>query len=184
MKNDFISECLSDITNKIKRSVPIDQFSSEFCLYCINKDCSRASVLSFDKRTQNWERDLFLNVKRDNGDPKFDSIREKWARYTPNVKTEENEQVIIKEETIQSVQDTTAQISKTEERPQEQLELNFAEQNESSVTDNLDLKNQEQPEQIVNPHSQNTQWDQPAFVSGSSSDEVVIQPGGSFTFGS
>ena len=69
MKKDFISECTKDVIAASGKSIPIDVVNMEFCKVCANPECSRSgmSKQGFFQRAANWEKDLFLDVKRDTG---------------------------------------------------------------------------------------------------------------------
>jgi hypothetical protein len=79
IKVDFLQECMSDPA-LVAGPVPIDAFMQAYCLVCANRACGRAGTnnMSFDRRTANWEKDLFTNVPRaSDDDPNFRGIREK-----------------------------------------------------------------------------------------------------------
>lgn len=81
MKDDYLRECLTEVSAKAKQSVPLDDFQREFCLYCYNKQCSRSGTsTSFDRRTDNWYKDKFLDVPRaKDDDSRFVSVKSSWA---------------------------------------------------------------------------------------------------------
>jgi len=94
-KTDFLKECISDVSSKLHRMVPIDDFNRTFCVVCVNRDCARSKSnnLKFESRVNNWEDLYFNKVKRaDNQDPQFESIRIK--RF---VSPEDRSTYIIKE---------------------------------------------------------------------------------------
>ena len=174
MSEDYLRECLSEITNKVKKSVPIDQFVSEFCLYCINNRCSRSGSqkMSFEKRAKNWESDLFLNVPRaDEKDSSYDIVRLKW--FSPQSTTVINKQL---ESTSEQSNQVPQQSVPTFEQP-ETTELKSSDSEEKNLTT-------EQPKPEV--HGGNTSWDSPEYINNESEEKTekdsIIQPGGSFSF--
>lgn len=73
MKPDFLKECMSDVG-----IVPINDFNKNYCMRCVNSQCSRSATNNhlFVKRVTNWEENLFKGVKRaDENDPKYAQIR-------------------------------------------------------------------------------------------------------------
>jgi hypothetical protein len=78
-KNDYLKECMSDVSSKLGRMIPIDDFNKNFCVVCVNHDCARgASGLKFENRVNNWKSIYFDDVRRaDENDPKFEHIRMK-----------------------------------------------------------------------------------------------------------
>jgi len=60
------------------KQAPVDVFTAECCMRCINPECTRSQfgTSHFDARSQNWFERLFLDVPRmDPGDPRFNDIR-------------------------------------------------------------------------------------------------------------
>lgn len=65
-------------------NVPIDQFQLAWCRVCAERGCSRSPMNNavFDRRVQNWESNLFINVNRaSDDDASFAHIRSK--RFLP-----------------------------------------------------------------------------------------------------
>lgn len=75
---DFLKECMSDVGQ-----MPLDEFNVTYCVRCANRECARsgAGQLSFDRRVQNWQKDMFTSVPRaQDNDPRYSSIRSKHFR--------------------------------------------------------------------------------------------------------
>ena len=208
MKPDYLKECLSDITAKIKKSVPIDQFNAEFCVYCINKECARSasSNMLFDRRVNNWESLLFRDVPRaKENDPDYDDIRFRWYKV-PEVSTERTatNNVVISAPTTPEVSKPQevkhVDVKRKKPRPkkaktnvnEERSEVAEADRQvpgpvlEPKIEENM-TESQEQapkPTQLTS----NTAWHQEEYIgppknSSKDESEVVVKPGGSFTFG-
>ncbi len=82
-KQDYLKECLSDITSKIRQSVPINDFNNEYCKYCANQECIRSGALksSFYLRTSTWKERLFLDIPRaTSSDPEIETIQLRWFK--------------------------------------------------------------------------------------------------------
>lgn len=80
MSVDFLSECLKDINNALKRNVPIDALNSEFCLVCSNPECIRSGMnkSKFVYRASNWEELLVKNPKTNNDMQIVKDTIKKW----------------------------------------------------------------------------------------------------------
>ena len=80
-KPDFLKECISDpALVEPGQPVPLDAFTKAYCVRCDNRQCARAGSnnMLFDRRVQNWQRDLFVSPPRaDEADPRFAQIRAK-----------------------------------------------------------------------------------------------------------
>lgn len=248
MKNDYLKECLSDLSFKIKKSIPIDQFSAEFCVYCLNNSCVRSgsSALAFDRRVSNWESKYFLNVVRaSDTDPSYDSIRGKWFKPDQVEIIEKPKERTSKKHREKTVKIETKVINKdVEDTIKEGLNKPYAKGSEPDVTPSIQRENIEpeindkaelevshtvnetnlrkttkKPKKTpkpkkpkINPdlasrdlesiHSEksasqfmkpvpnhssnaggNTQWQNAGFVEEKESSEIVVKPGGTFTFG-
>lgn len=101
VKNDFLKECLSEVSSKIGKMVPIDDFNKNFCVVCVNHECSRAASgkLKFENRVNNWESIYFTGVSRaDNNDPKFEHIRmQKFVTPNSNIYVLDEPNIIVPE---------------------------------------------------------------------------------------
>lgn len=84
MKSDFLRECMSEVG-----MIPIDEFNKNICMRCVNQGCARSvsNNLLFVKRTNSWEDELFLNVKRaPDSDSEYDKFRSsKFVSKTPSL---------------------------------------------------------------------------------------------------
>ncbi len=184
MKADFLKECLTDLTAKVKKSIPIDQFNSEYCMYCQNRDCSRSGAENrlFNVRTSNWKYNLFENVPRAlPDDPNYEPIRAKWFKPPqviinpqPDPPKEQEEKVFLPPPPDDM--NTELEASGTEE-----LMIN---PEEESVQEPSKVHSKEPivpAKKVIN--NQNTSWDADEYVDEKKDQDVVISPGGSFTFG-
>jgi len=60
--------------------MPFDMFNRSYCAVCGNRECSRSALngMAFDARVLNWKKDMFDSVPRaDDADTGYDRIREK-----------------------------------------------------------------------------------------------------------
>jgi len=76
---DYLRECMQDPA-LVKGPIPIDEFSKQICLQCVNSSCARSRMMGMSTyvRAQNWKRDLFDQVPRAReDDPKYSQIRSK-----------------------------------------------------------------------------------------------------------
>lgn len=97
-KIDFLKECLSEVSSKIGKVVPIDDMTKAFCVVCGNRECARsiANNSKFDRRVSNWQSALFINAPRAaENDPAFAGIRAK--QFLP----------IMRDTTVHEIQPTT-----------------------------------------------------------------------------
>lgn len=179
MKADFLQECLTDLSAKVKKSIPIDQFNNEYCIYCQNRDCSRSGAENrlFNVRASNWKSTLFDNVPRAlPNDPSYESIRSKWFKPPQVVinpqpdppKTDESQAV-----PPPSSAETIPEIVK--DRVEEPLD-----QNEETLPEPPQIS-ESTTKKVIN--NQNTSWDAEEYIEEKKDQDVVISPGGSFTFG-
>lgn len=191
MKQDYLRECLSEISSKLKRVVPMDGFQREFCTYCQNKECGRsgASNMSFDRRANNWYSDLFLNVPRANEN---DEISKKLSAIwtPPNFKPEpqvvmsdsmsENFPDVHTNSSDDSIQEPSDEPLKNETKNSDDEQKTTAIQESGSIQEMPDV-----PVKVpVKRNFTNTPFDSPSYVgSQNQSKEVTISPGGTFTFG-
>ena len=78
-RRDLYGECNTE-------GAPVDQFTAECCMRCINPDCTRSSYgkSHFDLRVNSWYERLFSDVPTmDQGDPRFTTLASK--RFLPIV---------------------------------------------------------------------------------------------------
>lgn len=208
MKSDYLKECLTDLTSKVKKSIPIDQFNSEFCNYCINNECTRSSSSStlFEKRVQNWQENLFGSVPRaSDTDTTYDIIRAKWYKAIPSIgvtpdPTPPNTNMIVPQnKVIDTVAEKPKKPRPTKKRTRtEQGVISMSESPEKvSPAHSIGEEAPKPPIEAKEPPAQspaqspaqapgptgNTSWHTETFLPDSPNTEVVIKPGGSFTFG-
>lgn len=179
MKADFLQECLTDLSAKVKKSIPIDQFNNEYCIYCQNRDCSRSGAENrlFNIRASNWKSTLFDNVPRAQpNDPSYESIRSKWFK-PPQV-------------AINPQPDPPKDVESQESPPTPTAEV-APKIVEDKIEESLEQKKEIFPEPLQIPatstkkviNNQNTSWDAEEYIEEKKDQDVVISPGGSFTFG-
>ncbi len=204
MKTDYLKECMGDITSAIKRSVSIDDFNREFCSVCMSKECSRSgnNNLLITLRARNWESDLFLNVPRaSDQDSRYDAIRDKWVEkivlesQTPTPQApppqappleEPSSPVIEEPEPLDDVLQNETSVPMHEEvvaAPEPELEIETAVIPDLAPT--IELPVAPPPPKPVPPSPQknyNTPFNKPGYL-GEAKEEIIIESGGSFTFG-
>ncbi len=213
MKTDYLKECMGDITSAIKRSVSIDDFNREFCSVCMSKECSRSgnNNLLITLRAKNWESDLFLNVPRaSDQDSRYDAIRDKWVEkmvlesQAPAPKAPPQEPppqapapqeppleealspVIEEPEPLDDVLQNETKVLMYEEvvsAPETGLESETAVIPDPAPT--IELPVAPPPPKPVPPSPQknyNTPFNKPGYL-GEAKEEIIIESGGSFTFG-
>lgn len=72
-KQDFLGVCN-------EHNVPLDDFQRQFCIRCLQPECTRSQVgkSKFEERVATWEDRLFLNPSRlDPSDPRYQGIAAK-----------------------------------------------------------------------------------------------------------
>jgi hypothetical protein len=72
-KQDFLGECNT-------QKVTIEDFQQQFCVRCINPECSRSKAgdSKFERRVSSWEDWLFNQTPKMNPqDPRYEEIRSK-----------------------------------------------------------------------------------------------------------
>ena len=175
-KPDFLKECMSDVGQG-----PIDLFQKAFCFVCANRECSRSSAnnMAFDRRMSSWKKDLFDNVPRaDESDPRFASIRSKKFVTINNIEPiVVNSNIISNPETFISM--STDGVSPTDiDIPTEQpvIQQPVIQQMTQPPTPSQPVQNSSQA---------NTPFSHGAVLPGFKIEQadVVIEPGGNFTFG-
>jgi hypothetical protein len=173
MREDYLRECLSEVSAKAKKAVPMDELQREFCSYCQNRECARsgASNMAFDRRTLNWNEDLFVNVQRaPDGDPAAERIRSIWTPANFVVVTssqaQEPEQV--------NLFSTTAAAEPAAEPPAD-----------AAAPAAVAVPEPARPAPAPRPVRpvQNTPFDAPAYAGPAPEKEKVMSPGDTFTFG-
>ena len=200
MKSDYLKECLSEVTQKAKSAIPIDQFMSEYCVYCLNNTCSRSgsSNMAFERRAKNWESNLFLNVPRaSDTDPNYDPIRSKWyisprvELHTPVVTTTVKEnKPPVKSPAVAKPKIPAKKLSPKKTGAKGATKKNVKESLSKTKEEVLTVQSPSEPSSVeesvpsVSPGPKaNTDWDSPGYVGDSESSDIVIKPGESFTFG-
>lgn len=190
MKNDYLRECLAEVTAKAKTSIPIDQFNLEFCKYCQNIECQRAGANNrlFENRARNWFNILFQDVHRlPEDDSTAKKIISKWTPKPVEVSSQSDAPVEVEEKTDPNFANPfldenvthTAENAELSDSPEEQ----YANESPPKVVVQQPIINR--PEQLtpstVNP-TINTPFNKPKYVA-TPENEVVIESGGTFTFG-
>jgi hypothetical protein len=190
VKQDFLKECMTE-TGSIGR-IPIDQFNLQMCRVCAQRLCSRSALneSSFDKRAKNWKIVLFDQVPRaTDDDPRYERIRAKnFLSFQPKdsmpnpsprayeVMETTNVPVAIPPEP-KSIPIVNAGII--------QIPLPPLPATPSAVPIQTVIEPQPQSPKVteMSPDLGNTPFSQGTILKPVEED-VVIQPGGSFTFGS
>lgn len=170
MKSDYLKECMTGFDR-----TPIDVFNNSYCRVCINPQCSRSSAGSaFNKRVNDWESRLFLNVPRADGkDPKFDHIRSKHF-ISPSADP------LIINSIPEPVRTIEPMITFTEEKLDEpKTEIIEKIESPSEVAPVQSLP---QPESLPKPSPLNTPFNQ-SVILPSRPSEISMEPGSTYVFG-
>jgi hypothetical protein len=185
---DFLKECMSDVGQ-----TPLDIFQKSYCFVCGNRECSRSSAnnLQFDRRVLNWKKDLFDEVPRaDEFDQRFAQIRSKQflpANQSPAVITPRFQEIApVFKETIPEVVQTDPILDQVSPENSTQPMVDMIEISTIDPPVPVDTPKPVQP--IVQPTQgkSNTPFSQGTTLPGFRKEEpkdVVIDVGGSFTFG-
>lgn len=174
-------------------NVPIDSFNTGYCMVCANRDCTRSQSNSmiFDQRTQNWYKNLFSDVPRaDINDVSFDNIRAKKFIQINETNTKEITKQVLHtdmkiEEPVMKEKDTVpvSQISSSVPVSQISSSLEPNTQIKEDIKQEKGLQTQELPQNV---YENNTSFEQGSVIKqdGVSQElkDVIIKPGGSFTF--
>lgn len=176
-KIDFLKDCISDVSGKLGRMVPIDDFNRAFCIVCVNNECARSksSNLKFEHRVNNWQKNYFDEVPRADGqDPKFESIRIKRF-ISPG---DQNVYVMSSETIPQSIPETS-----NSESIEPELETTNSEQDQMPQP-LIEPKNEESSviEPKVPEGQTNTEFIQGTMLPGSPSKDISLDPGQVFVF--
>lgn len=186
-KQDFLRECMQGFTN-----VPIDEFNKAYCQVCLNSECSRStSASAFNARVSNWEERLFINPDRaDDDDPKFAHIRAKHF-----VSAEPGPKKIYSGPSFEEVK------PKPEPTPEKQVAPPHP---DLEITESIPEPppSPAEPSPIITPVTApiitpapapapttqvspptNTDFEQGKVI-GDGNKDIVIDPGGTYTFGS
>lgn len=187
-KLDFLKECMSDAGQ-----MPLDEFNVTYCVRCANRECARSGSgqMSFDRRVQNWQKDMFINVPRaQENDPRYTMIRSKHFR-SANSSTN----------AIVSLQGRNDAVTKVEEQVNPAPAVSAAPNTNPTATTPMNgpLVPQESPIQVnptpsqaspsPKPQTYNTPFVQGVMLPGheqksEEKDETVeMDAGGTFTFG-
>lgn len=184
---DFLKECMSEAGQ-----MPLDDFNLAYCVRCANRECARsgAGQMSFDRRVQNWQKDMFSNVPRaQENDPRYSSIRSKHFRSA-------NSSTIA---TVNLQGRTAAVMEHVEPRAAIPSDLNPNTNTTATTPVNEPLVPKESPTQVTptptqaspspKPQTYNTPFVQGAMLPGHEEDKsgdestVEMDAGGTFTFG-
>lgn len=176
-KNDFLKECMSELP-----PIPIDEFNKGYCLLCGNHDCSRSAANNskFEIRVNSWKERLFTNVNRANDrDPNFESIRQK--KFLPilnnggpiNIETKNDEEPITERSPNISMY-TEPEIDENIEEIKKEIPITRADETQKIIA---------HPTQINTSFSQELYVGKETVRKETVQQELVIKPGGSFTFG-
>ncbi len=171
---DYLKECMTDPALTKTGPLPMDVFNTSYCRVCANRECSRSALngMAFDARALNWKKDMFDSVPRaEEADHQYDRIREKrflqiqgapppaqsWA-VTPPARPAPYEVQGPAEEPPAPEPHSAAAASPTPRAP------------------------------VQAPELENTPFAQGTMVGGpkqpgKEGKDVVIEPGGTFTFG-
>jgi len=172
---DYLKECMSDVSGKLGKVVPINEFNQAFCVLCVNKECSRSQSnnLSIVRRSLNWHKNLFTNIPRANeNDPQYDGIRSKKF-------------ISINSPTNTSTLNTPKKPSQN--LIEQKLNIEFKSETKPQETKPQETKPQETKPQETKPQPQirpldlgNTPFTQGVVLP--KKKEVFLKPGQSYTF--
>lgn len=183
---DFLKECMSDVSGKLGKVVPIDEFNQAFCVVCVNKECarSRSNNMLFDQRAHNWKEELFISVPRaGDDDPQYNGIRSKNFISVANIPAPNIPQNTPEEPKINPIERKLNIEFKSENS-------DLSEEPEPEPIPELEIiKPEPKPEPLIQPQPRpvpdlgNTPFQQGTVLPGKSK-EVKLEPGQSYTFGS
>ena len=189
MKDDFLKECLEEVRAKARATVPLDEFQNEFCRVCQNRSCSRSggAAMSFDRRVESWERRLFIDIPRaSESDASYDNIRSK--RFLPPVKSawvvvpENLDKPSVRPWAEPPVKPAHHSKSKESAENTEECISSAVPEPHAPEAQHEPVVEQKAPE--IPSSAGNVPFDSEWTDTGSNQPgDVVIQPGGSFTFG-
>ena len=183
---DFLRDCMTDPA-LVHGPVQIDEFNKQYCTRCVSADCTRSAAngMAFTRRVTNWKRDLFDAPPRaSDNDPNYADIRAKKftsigtstvSAPTPTVKSAPTHEI--------QFQDEPLIIS-----PQQPIPYDGFQVVSPLVTSpQTPIAPESTPPVIPAPvHNQmNTPFAQGAMLGNPApkTAEVVIESGGTFTFG-
>lgn len=185
---DFLKECMSDVSSKLGKVVPINEFNQAFCVLCVNRDCSRSrsNNLLIARRSANWRENLFINVPRaGDNDPQYANIRSKnFVSVNPSIS------VPISNNILQNTSEES-----TRNPIEQKLNIEFKSEDTSKLEPVLPIEPEPEPEPKSPPPpppiqpkpiklpAGNTPFAQGTVLS-SKKPEVFLEPGQSYTFGS
>ena len=184
MKEDYLKECLSEVSAKAKKAIPMDDFQREFCVYCMNRECARsgASSMLFDRRAANWYKDLFVDVQRaPPGDETAAAIVGKWAPANFKVLLPVQQEAVPVPSAVPIVSAPPAVPMPQEAVPMPQEAVPMPQEAVPMPSEPEHVT--PPPARKVLPGAANTPFDNPMFIGPAPSDEQVLDPGGTFTFG-
>jgi hypothetical protein len=175
MAQDFLKECLQDLNLQGKANVPIDVLQKDYCIVCLNRDCSRSGVSqgSFVQRTQSWEKTLFISPTRaPDNDPYVQKTLSAWG----SSESAQASRVFVPPNFV-SVE--PAQVSRVSDPVVDPATATL--DNVPNVATPMN-KETPDPPKPVSPKPKNPFA--PGYVGPKPEEsEVVIESGGSFTFG-
>jgi hypothetical protein len=170
-KPDYLRECMSGFG-----TVPIDAFSKAFCLVCANRECARSAAngMKFDRRVHTWYETLFSQVPRaDDNDARYDTLRAKrFMPITPAIEVNTPDPMPMP--IIQEISPPIITPEAPDIIPKPSPMAPVVQEVEGPPTPPKTVE--------IPPNVTNTPFVQGTMIG--SNKEVVIQPGGTFTFGS
>jgi hypothetical protein len=185
---DYLKECISDVSGKLGRMVPIDDFNRTFCVVCVNRDCTRSKSnnLKFESRVNNWQDIYFNKVQRAaDQDPKFENIRVKKFISPEDKNTyiiKDPEPVLappIPEPALEPALELIVLETPPKALSVPESELSIP---ELSVPEPKKLEYQNSTNQIQISDQANTPFAQGTMLPGSKVEEKVLEPGQVFVF--
>lgn len=192
-KNDYLRDCMSGFG-----TIPLDSFTQGYCLVCANRECTRsyANTMVFDKRVQNWHKTLFSEVPRaDANDPRYENVRAK--RFIPkepliqiNTPTQVTSIPII-EPTMNASQPNILEAPPCSPPvpPPDAIRVQTipkAPIQEIKIREQATATEPQTKENVVDIPQGNTPFQQGQVIKSDAQPEksdVIMTPGGTFTFG-
>ncbi len=186
-KADFLKDCLSDPA-LVQGPIPIDEFTRVYCLRCQSRECSRsrANGMLFDQRVGNWQEKLFINpAQAKEGDPGFDHLRNRnFLPIIPGVSTTANSGFVSREQPSRFVEPPTAKAP--DSSPSDAMDLVWGPVENAEDAVEVEPPPSAPPTVPTVPPSdglENTPFQQGQMLPGAPPQEIILQPGQSFTLG-
>jgi len=185
---DYLKECMSDPALTKAGPVPLDVFNRSYCVVCGNRECSRSALngMAFDARVLNWKKDMFDSVPRaDEADTGYDRIREK--RFLP---VQGQGQPVSTQAWIPELRHGVLIQESEPEPPAATAHSEEPSPAPPAPPAQAARPNQPAPRQAGDYTLENTPFVQGTVLPGGqpapagTGKDVVLNPGGSFTFGS